>query len=115
MNLDETSTNRILVVDDDALLIGEYLKCLGKDFEPDAATSTLGDLEKVLFGEDTDDKGAAKFEVQSRTQGDAAVEAVRDAVKTGRPNGNAATIRPTASARQKNAGNSSISPSNLFQ
>ena len=53
---EETTTNRILVVDDDAMLIGEYLRCLGSDFEPDCATSTLGDLEKVLFGEDTDDK-----------------------------------------------------------
>jgi diguanylate cyclase (GGDEF)-like protein len=80
-----TSTNRILVVDDDAMLIGEYLRCLGEGFEPDSATSTLGDLEKVLFGEETDEHGAAKFEVQSRNQGLAAVEAVREAVKVGSP------------------------------
>ena len=79
MSPEYTSTNRILVVDDDATLIGEYLKCLGENFEPDAATTTLGDLERVLFGEDTDETGAAKFNVQSRTQGAAAVEAVRDA------------------------------------
>jgi diguanylate cyclase (GGDEF)-like protein len=79
------TTNRVLVVDDDAMLINEYLKCLGKDFEPDEATSTLSDLEKVLFGEETDDRGAARFDVQSRNQGKAAVEAVRDAVKTGNP------------------------------
>jgi hypothetical protein len=72
---EETSTNRILVVDDDAMLIGEYIKCLGADFEPDVATSTLGDLEKVLFGEETDERGAARFDVQSRNQGEAAVEA----------------------------------------
>jgi diguanylate cyclase (GGDEF)-like protein len=82
---DETSTNRVLVVDDDALLIREYLKCLGEDFEPDVNTSTLGDLEKVLFGEETDERGAARFDVQSRNQGAAAVEAVRDAVRTGSP------------------------------
>jgi diguanylate cyclase (GGDEF)-like protein len=82
---EQTSTNRILVVDDDAMLIGEYLRCLGEGFEPDAATATLGDLEKVLFGEETDETGAAKFDVQSRSQGEAAVEAVRDAVKTGSP------------------------------
>jgi diguanylate cyclase (GGDEF)-like protein len=82
---EETLTNRILVVDDDAMLIGEYIRCLGADFEPDIATSTLGDLEKVLFGEETDERGAARFDVQSRNQGEAAVEAVRDAVKTGRP------------------------------
>ena len=68
-------TNRILAVDDDALIIGEYLHCLGSNFEPDAATSTLGDLEKVLFGEETDEKGAAKFDVHTRTQGAAGVEA----------------------------------------
>lgn len=85
MTHEETTTNRILVVDDDAMLIGEYLKCLGSDFEPDVATSTLGDLEKVLFGEETDEKGAAKFDVQSRNQGKAAIEAVREAVKVGSP------------------------------
>jgi diguanylate cyclase (GGDEF)-like protein len=82
---EETSTNRILVVDDDAMLIGEYIRCLGEDFEPDTNTSTLGDLEKVLFGEETDERGSARFDVQSRNQGAAAVEAVRDAVKTGNP------------------------------
>ena len=81
----ETTTNRVLVVDDDALLIGEYIRCLGADFEPDNATNTLGDLEKVLFGEDTDEKGAAHFEVHSRNQGEAAVEAVQNAVQTGEP------------------------------
>lgn len=78
-------TNRILVVDDDAMLIGEYLRCLGEGFEPDCATTTLGDLEKVLFGEDTDDKGAAVFEVQSRNQGEAAIAAVTEAVKEDSP------------------------------
>jgi len=85
VTIPETSLNRILVVDDDAMLIGEYVRCLGEGFEPDCATSTLGDLEKVLFGEDTDDKGAAKFEVQSRSQGKAAVEAVGQAVGDGSP------------------------------
>jgi len=81
----ETSLNRILVVDDDAMLIGEYVRCLGEGFEPDCHTTTLGDLEKVLFGEETDEKGAAKFEVQSRNQGKAAVKAVREAVTVGSP------------------------------
>ena len=85
MTRDLTATNRILVVDDDAMLIGEYLRCLGEGFEPDLATSTLGDLEKVLFGEETDEHGAARFDVQSRNQGLAAIEAVREAVKVGNP------------------------------
>jgi diguanylate cyclase len=78
-------TNRVLAVDDDALIVGEYLHCLGSNFEPDAATSTLGDLEKVLFGEETDENGAAKFEVHTRTQGAAGVEAVAEAVREGNP------------------------------
>jgi diguanylate cyclase (GGDEF)-like protein len=85
VNPDPAATNRVLVVDDDAMLIREYLQCLGEDFEPDVATTTLSDLEKVLFGEETNERGAARFDVQSCNQGAAAVEAVRDAVKTGNP------------------------------
>ncbi|MFQ5547083.1 MAG: EAL domain-containing protein [Woeseia sp.] len=85
MNPAETTTNRILVVDDDAMLIGEYLSCLGKGYEPDNATLTIPDLEKVLFGEDTDRRSAVSFEVESRSQGEAAVEAVREAVGAGSP------------------------------
>lgn len=77
--------NRMLAVDDDALILAEYLHCLGSNFEPDAATTTLGDLEKVLFGEDTDEKGAAKFEVHTRNNGGAGVEAVAAAVREGNP------------------------------
>jgi diguanylate cyclase (GGDEF)-like protein len=85
MSNKETSTNRVLVVDDDASLISEYVRCLGAGFEPDDPTATLTDLEKVLFGEETDERGAAKFEVHSRNQGKAAVEAVQAAIVAGRP------------------------------
>jgi diguanylate cyclase (GGDEF)-like protein len=81
----EISTNRVLVVDDDAMLIDEYLQCLGTDFDPDIGTETLGDLEKVLFGEETNKNGAGRFDVDHRNQGEAAVDAVRDAVKVGSP------------------------------
>jgi len=84
-DIHETTTNRILVVDDDALLIDEYLRCLGDNFEPDSATTTLSDLEKVLFGDDTDESGGARFCVESRNQGDHAVQAVTEAIKTGTP------------------------------
>ncbi len=80
-----TITNRVLVVDDDALILDEYARCLGNDFEPDEATTTLTDLEKVLFGKETDERGAASFEVHSRAQGEAAVEAVKEAVEAGEP------------------------------
>jgi len=81
-DIHETTTNRILVVDDDAMLIDEYLRCLGADYEPDSATSTLSELEKVLFGDETDESGAARFCVESRNQGELAVEAVTEAIKT---------------------------------
>ena len=82
---DTSTTNRILVVDDDKALIGEYLRCLGEDFEPDSAVSTLGDLEKVLFGDETDERGAARFDVEARSQGETAVEAVEEACAAGNP------------------------------
>ena len=84
-DLNTHHVNRVLVVDDDAHLITEYLKCLGEDYEPDTATTTLGDLEKVLFGEETDEKGAARFEVHSRNQGEAAIEAVQAAADRQEP------------------------------
>ena len=77
--------NRILVVDDDAAIIDEYLRCLGDDYEPDSATTTLSELEKVLFGDDTDDSGAARFSVETRSQGEEAVDSVAAAVKAGNP------------------------------
>ncbi len=80
-----TSTNRILVVDDDVMILGEYVRCLSEEFEPDAATSTLGDLEKVLFGEETDERGSARFEVRSCKQGEAAVASVNNAQSSGKP------------------------------
>ena len=75
--MNNASINRVLVVDDDAHIIGDYVRCLGEDFEPDAATSTLGDLEKVLLGEEPDEDAVSRFEVHSRNQGEAAIEAVK--------------------------------------
>ncbi|MDJ0813525.1 MAG: EAL domain-containing protein [Woeseiaceae bacterium] len=76
--------NRILVVDDDPLIIEEYQRCLGEDYEPDSATTTLSELEKVLFGDDTDETGAARFDVDTRTQGEQAVQAVEEALRAGK-------------------------------
>ena len=80
-----TSSNRVLVVDDDARQIAEYVLCLGEGFEPDVATETLGDLEKVLLGEEDSFDHNPRFEVHSRNQGDAAIEAVRHALETRQP------------------------------
>ena len=83
--LQQTSTNRILVVDDDQMLIDEYVRCLSEDFDEDHAATTFSDLEKVLFGEDTNEQGAARFDVESQNQGEAAVEAVKTAIGQGEP------------------------------
>jgi len=83
--LQETSTNRILVVDDDQLLVDEYVRCLSEEFDEADAATTFSDLEKVLFGEDTNERGAARFDVESRNQGEAAVEAVKAAIGRGEP------------------------------
>lgn len=73
----QTSSNRVLVVDGDARIIGDYVRCLGEDFEPDVATATLGDLEKVLLGEEGEVAGTPRFEVHSRNLGDTAIDAVK--------------------------------------
>ena len=79
------TTNRVLVVDDEAAILDEYQKCLGSDFEPDTATTTLGDLERVLFGESTDEHGSAVFDIVACNQGEAAVDAASRAVRFGQP------------------------------
>jgi diguanylate cyclase (GGDEF)-like protein len=85
INPNSGSINRVLVVDDDQHIVGDFLRCLGEDFEPDTVTSTLGDLEKVLLGEDPDDDAASRFEVHSRNQGEGAIEAVAAALARGLP------------------------------
>jgi len=79
------ATNRILVVDDDATIVDEYTRCLGAGFDMEMARSTLGDLEKVLFGEESGESGVERFDVRTCHQGAAAVEIVEHAVSIGQP------------------------------
>ena len=85
MGTTPASQNRVLVVDDDARQVGEYVRCLSDDFEPDAATETLTDLEKVLLGEQDDDGQGPRFEVLSCSNGDSAIEAIRHALESSQP------------------------------
>ena len=78
-------TNRVLVVDDDEQLVNEYIRCLGEDFTPDYASTTIIELEKDLFGQKSDRRSAANFVVHTRNQGEAGVEAVRAAIEAGCP------------------------------
>jgi diguanylate cyclase (GGDEF)-like protein len=80
-----SSHNRVLVVDDEAQQIAEYVLCLGEGFEPDTATETLTDLEKVLLGEEEDADQNPRFEVHSRNQGEAAIEAIQHALQIQQP------------------------------
>lgn len=81
----QASPNRVLVVDNDARQVAEYIACLGEDFEPDIATETLSDLEAVLLGEEADVDHYPRFEVHSRNQGEAAVDTVRQALENKQP------------------------------
>lgn len=81
----QASPNRVLVVDNDARQVAEYIACLGEDFESDIATETLSDLEAVLLGEEADVDHNPRFEVHSRNQGEAAVDAVRHALENKQP------------------------------
>lgn len=77
-------SNRVLVCDDDESLISEYQRCLSQDFVSDIGATTLTDLESVLFGEETSEKGAVGFEVEACNQGELAVQAVRNAIAENR-------------------------------
>ena len=62
------ATNRILVVDDDTMIVDEYVRCFGAGFDMEMARSTLGDLEKVLFGEEfgeSGESGVERFDVRT--------------------------------------------------
>jgi len=81
----QKNINRVLVCDDETALIDEYQRCLSPEFVADYHTTTLSDLEKVLFGEDTNVDGTITFDVTAVGQGEAAVEAVRKAVAAESP------------------------------
>jgi diguanylate cyclase (GGDEF)-like protein len=48
-------------------------------------TTTLTDLEKVLFGEDTNERGTVDFDVVAHSQGEAAIGAVQESIAAGAP------------------------------
>jgi diguanylate cyclase (GGDEF)-like protein len=85
MGISPASQNRVLVVDDDARQVGEYVRCLSFFFNDKAATETLTDLEKVLLGEQDDTDDAPRFEVQSCSNGDSAIDAIRHSLEANEP------------------------------
>lgn len=85
ISIPKNAGNRILVVDDDAQIVDEYVRCLGTGFDSELAQSTLYDLERVLFGEELPASGDERFEVHTCNQGAAAVAMVERAVNENSP------------------------------
>ena len=84
-NDNEIVSNRVLVCDDDVNLIEEYKRCLGQEYIEEVGATTLTDLEKVLFGDESGESGATGFDLATCNQGEAAVEAVEQAIDAGKP------------------------------
>jgi CheY-like chemotaxis protein len=78
------SPHRILLIDDNAAIHGDFRKVLGADAE-DSAHEALAVLEASLFGETRGGAARPKFEIDSASQGQQGVEMVRKAVADGRP------------------------------
>ena len=64
-NNNEIVSNRVLVCDDDVNLIEEYKRCLGQDYIEEVGATTLTDLEKVLFGDESGESGATMVAVSN--------------------------------------------------
>jgi diguanylate cyclase (GGDEF)-like protein len=78
------STHRVLLIDDNASIHGDFRKVLGADAE-DEAQAALSALEADLFGEGRSSASRPNFEIDSAYQGQEGVEMARAAVEQGRP------------------------------
>lgn len=72
---------RILVVDDNRSIHGDFRKILACDRN----TDTAGALETALFGDTGDTRNAIRFEIDSAYQGRDGLEMVKLAMAEGRP------------------------------
>ena len=79
---DVGSNRRILIVDDNREIHGDFRKILAT--EPETATA-LQEHEAVLFGPSTLPPNRPKFTIDSAQQGQEGLALVRKAVQTGRP------------------------------
>jgi diguanylate cyclase len=78
------TVHRVLVVDDNVAIHGDFRKVLGVDAE-DAAQAALAVLEADLFGEARGTQSRPQFEINSAYKGQEAVEMARTALIDGRP------------------------------
>ncbi len=72
----------MLVVDDESAIISEYCRCLAEQFN---MSPEMAELEKSLFDATSDEGWSRAFEVEARSQGDAGVDAVREAMQADDP------------------------------
>ena len=85
MSKPSPSSNRVLLIDDNAAIHGDFRKVLSADAQ-DGAQETLARLEADLFGEAAKTAGARpNFEVDSAYQGKEGVAMVRAALERGQP------------------------------
>jgi diguanylate cyclase len=79
-----TVNRRILIIDDNASIHGDFSKVLGTDPEC-AAHDALAVLEADILGDDRSDAARPQFEISSAHQGRDGVAMARAAVSEGRP------------------------------
>ena len=84
MSSPNASAHRILLIDDNAAIHGDFRKVLGAEAD-DSAQAELAVLEADLFGEARSVSTRPNFEIDSAYQGQEGVEMARAAVAAGRP------------------------------
>jgi diguanylate cyclase len=79
------ASHRILVIDDNVSIHGDFRKVLGSRTEADEARAALAALEADLFGQAELEAARPDFDVQSAYQGKEGLEMARAAHEEGRP------------------------------
>jgi len=82
MNLNSDKNRRILIVDDNQSIHGDFRKILSPDQPTRAA---LNVTEMALFGSPANEEQEPQFEIDSAYQGPEGVTRVEEAFKSGRP------------------------------
>ncbi len=84
MNTRQENNIRILIADDDELILDCYRKAFGENDSTDYMKA-LDSLEAELFDPETDIDNAPKFEVVACSQGMQAINLAEEAANAGRP------------------------------
>ena len=79
---DSDKLDRILVIDDNRAIHGDYMKILAPG---GAANAALAEKEAALFGAPSADTPQLRFEIRSAYQGQEGVDLIQQAVREGRP------------------------------